>query len=58
MEARLAALEDRLADLETAVLSIMDVLSSTAEDGEPSLLHDNHLAFVERIHSRRLKEQR
>jgi hypothetical protein len=58
MEARLAALEDRLADLETAVLSIMDLLASTTEEDGPSHLQDNHLAFVERIHSRRLKEQR
>ncbi len=58
MDGKDKALERRLADLENAVLWIMDVLIGTTDEDDLSLLQDEHLAFVERIRARRLKEQR
>lgn len=58
MDARVEALERKVTDLENAVLWIMDVLVDTTDEDVLSLLQDEHLAFVERIRSRRLKEQR
>lgn len=58
MDARVEALERKVTDLENAILWIMDILIGTTDEDDLSLLQDEHLAFVERIRSRRLKEQR
>jgi hypothetical protein len=57
MEARIEALEAKVADLEAALLWVVDVLMGPTPEDDPALLQDEHQAFVERVRSRR-KERR
>ncbi len=57
MNARIEALEAKVADLEAALLWVVDVLMGPTPEDDPALLQDEHQAFVQRVRARR-KERR
>jgi hypothetical protein len=57
IEARVEALEQKVKELEDAVLWVTDILMGPTPEDDPTL-QDEHQAFVERVRARQTEQGR